>query len=132
MNVNEKGVKGLIKVIDDLQEKGFLVFTSFDDHSPIDLIAVDKHGKSYRLQVKYREKNPRKIKERYGIQATSVVNGKKIPIDRSMIDGWAVYLSNSKKVVYINKTLLDGKNELTIDPEKDYGDMAEWTKAASC
>ncbi len=132
MNVNEKGVKGLIKVIDDLQEKGFLIFPAFDDHSPIDLVVVDRQGKTYRLQVKYREKNPRKIKERYCIQASSVVNGKKIPIDKSMIDGWAVYLSDSKKVVYINKDLLEGKKELTIDPEKEYGDMAEWFKAASC
>ena len=132
MNVNEKGVKGLIKVIADLQEKGFLIFTSFDDHSPIDLIAVDKQGMSYRFQVKYRTKDPQKIKERYCIQATSVINGKKVAIDRSMIDGWAVYLSNSDKVVYINKKLLEGKKELTIDPEKDYGDVAEWFKAASC
>ena len=132
MNVNQKGVKGLIKVIDDLQEKGFFVFNAFDDHSPIDLIAVDSEGKTYRLQIKYREKNPNKKSEKYGIQATSVVNGKKVPIDKNMIDGWAVYLANRKKVVYINKSLLDGKIDLTIDPDKDYGDMAEWSKAASC
>ena len=87
MNVNEKGVKGLIKVIDNLQENGYYVFPAFDDHSPIDLIAVDREGKSYQLQVKYRERDPRKKSEKYDIQATSVVNGKKIPIDRSMIDG---------------------------------------------
>ena len=132
MNVNQKGVKGLIKVIDDLQDKSYYTFTAFDDHSPIDLIAVDKFGQSYRLQVKYREKDPRKISEKYSINAFSVVSGKKIPIDRNMIDGWAVYLANINRVVYINKTLLEDKVCLVIDPNKDYGELDEWFKSAPC
>ena len=132
MNVNQKGVKGLIKVIDDLQDRGYYTFTAFDDHSPVDLIALSSEGVSKRLQVKYRQKDPRKLSERYEISAVSVVNGKKIPIDRSMIDGWAIYLSDSNKVVYIKKELLNDKIGLTIDPNKDYGELDEWFKSAPC
>ena len=132
MNVNQKGVKGLIKVIDDLQDRGYYTFTAFDDHSPVDLIALSSDGVSKRLQVKYRQKDSRKLSERYEISAVSVVNGKKIPIDRSMIDGWAIYLSDSNKVVYIKKELLNDKIGLTIDPNKDYGELDEWFKSAPC
>ena len=125
MNVNEKGVKGLLKVMDDLQDKGYYTFPAFDDHSPVDLIALSKEGKTYRLQVKYRTKDTRKKSEKYDVYASSVVAGKRIPIDRTLIDGWAVYLSESEKVVYINVKLFEGKNSLTIDPNKDYGELGE-------
>ena len=128
MNVNEKGVCGLLKVMDDLHEKGYYTFTAFDDHSPVDLIALSRDGKTYKLQVKYRAKDPRKISEKYDVHASSVVNGKRIPIDRTMIDGWAVYLSDSKKVVYLNIDLFEGKKSLTIDPLNDYGELDEWFK----
>lgn len=132
MNVNEKGVKGLLKVMDDLQEKGYYTFTAFDDHSPVDLIALSNEGKTYRLQVKYRTKDPRKLSEKYIVYASSVVNGKRVPIDRTMIDGWAVYLSDCKKVVYINVSFFEGKSSLTIDPEVNYGELDEWFKSAPC
>ena len=132
MNVNEKGVKGLLKVMDDLHDKNYYTFPAFDDHSPVDLIALSKDGKTFRLQVKFKTKDPRKKTEKYDIYASTVIGGKRIPIDRNMIDGWAVYLSDSKKVVYISIDHFEGKNSLTIDPCKDYGDMAEWLKAASC
>ena len=124
MNVNQKGVKGLIKVIDNLQESGYYTFPAFDDHSPIDLIAVDQNGKSYRLQVKYRESDKHKKSERYSFPASSVVNGKRVPIDKSMIDGWAVYLAEANKVVYIKKSMVS--STLTIDPSKDYGRLSEF------
>jgi hypothetical protein len=132
MNVNQKGVKGLIKVIDDLTDQGFYTFPAFDDHSPIDLIAVDVAGLVYRLQVKYRTKESRKKISRYGIQATSVVNGKKVPIDRSLIDGWAVYLADDNKIAYIHKSRLDDKTGMSIDPNEDNGRLAEWLKAHVC
>jgi len=124
MNCNEKGVRGLIKVIDDLQEKGFYSFPAFDDHSPIDIIAVDRLGNSYRLQVKYKG-------EGYGLSAVTVVNGKKLPINRNMIDGWAVYLAKHKKVVYLNVRLLEGKKSCTIDPSKDYGELDNWKRTSA-
>lgn len=126
MNVNQKGVKGLLKVIEDLHEKDFYTYIPFDDHSPIDLIAVNKKGKSYRLQIKYRHKDPRKTIERYDLRASSNVNGKRVPIDRNMIDGWAIYLADSKKVVYLDKSLLENKKCFSVDPDVDYGDIEDW------
>lgn len=125
MNVNEKGVKGLIKVIDDIQDRGMFCFTAFDDHSPVDVIALTSAGKTIRLQVKYRTRKGNSKSEKYELVAASVVNGKKIPIDRSMIDGWAVYLEEAKKVVYISCKLLEGKKSLVIDPTVNYGELDE-------
>lgn len=132
MNVNEKGVKGLLKVMDNLQDKGYYTFPAFDDHSPVDLIALSPLGKTYRLQVKYRTKDPRRKTEKYNVYASSVVSGKRIPIDRNMIDGWAVYLADNEKVVYIPVILFEGKNSLTIDPNENYSELDEWFKSAPC
>ena len=127
MNVNQKGVKGLIKVIDDLQEKGFYVFNAFDDHSPVDVIAMSSEGKTYRIQIKYREANPRKkSKNSYDLATSSVVNGKRIEIDRSLIDGWAVYLADDNKILYVSKQFMESKKMVCLDPDKDYGELTEW------
>ena len=119
MNVNQKGVSGLIKVIDDLQEKGLYTFPAFDDHSPVDIIALTNEGKTLTIQIKYRESD-------YELRTSSVVNGKRVEIDRNMIDGWAIYLANEKKVVYIHKSVMEGKKSLLVNPETDYGDIGEW------
>lgn len=107
MNTNEKGNIGLIKVIADLYSKGFYCFTPFDDYSPVDLIALSATGKTYRLQIKYR--SPEKY-DRYELSARSIVNGKSTPIDRTMIDSWAVYLSDIDAVVYFPVDLMEGKS----------------------
>jgi hypothetical protein len=124
MNVNEKGVAGLLEVMVDLQAKGYYLYPAFDDHSPVDLIAMSPTGQCFRLQVKYRQPLKGKKKEVYSLEASSVVNGKRIKIDKSLIDGWAVYLSAQKRVVYINKTLVNSL--LTIDPNKSYKELSEW------
>lgn len=126
MNVNQKGVKGLIKVLDDVSEKGWYAFPAFDDHSPVDIVVMSKEGALFRLQVKYREPMSNKIMERYELHARSMVNGKAVPIDRSLIDGWAVYMQGRKSVKYIPVSAMEGKNSIVIDPEKDYGAWAGW------
>lgn len=123
MNVNQKGVSGLIKVLDDLQSKGFYTFPAFDDHSPVDLIAMNGEGRPFRLQVKYRTKN---AKGKYELPASSVVNKKRIPIDMSLIDGWAVYLSDHGKVAYIPKSKMENRSVLYLDGTEEYGELAEW------
>jgi hypothetical protein len=115
MNVNEKGNIGLIKVIADLYSKGYHCFTPFDDHCPVDLIALDKAGKSFRIQVKYRSLSEKR--NHYEVSAVSIVNGKSKPIDRDLIDTWAVYLSNVDKVVYLPIKLMEGKGVHYIRPE---------------
>ena len=114
MNVNEKGNVGLIKVMADLYDKGYHCFTPFDDHSPVDLITLDKIGNVKRLQVKYRSIIEKR--KSYELSAKSVVNGKSIPIDRNLIDGWAVYLSDEDKVVYLSLDIMEGKGVHYIKP----------------
>lgn len=132
MNVNEKGVKGLIKVIDDLSDRGYYVYPAFDDHSPVDLIAMSKQGRLLRLQVKYRTPMPGKVSERYELHARSMVNGKSVPIDRSLIDGWAVYMAGCSRVKYIPVAAFEGKQQLVVNPDKNYGELDEWLKSAPC
>ena len=114
MNVNEKGNIGLIKVMADLYSKGYHCFTPFDDHSPVDLISLDKTGQVCRLQVKYRSLSEKR--NHYELSARSVVNGKVIPIDRNLIDGWAIYLSDVDKVIYIPIDKMNGKGVHYIKP----------------
>lgn len=131
MNVNEKGVKGLIKVIDDLQEQGYYVYPAFDDHAPVDLVAMDKKGQTYRLQAKYRTRQRCKKAVRYELVAASVVNGKKVPIDKSLIDGWAVYLKEHDKVVYVSVAEF-GSRGVKVLTGDEHGRLDEWSKSAPC
>ncbi len=121
MNVNEKGNIGLIKAMADLYSKGYHCFTPFDDHSPVDLIVLDKTGQTRRLQVKYRSLD--KKRNHYELSARSVVNGKSIPIDRNLIDGWAVYLADEDKVIYLSLDIMEGKGCHHIKPDtyEEYG-----------
>lgn len=105
----------------DLYSKGYHCFTPFDDRSPVDLITLDKTGNVKRLQVKYRSIS--KKRNHYELSARSVVNGKTIPIDRDLIDGWAVYLSDEDRVVYLALDIMDGKGVHYIKPGtyEEYG-----------
>jgi len=53
-HTKDKGDLAVSKVIADLIEKDYAVFTSFSEHQPFDLIAY-RDGKCFRIQVKYRE-----------------------------------------------------------------------------
>ena len=114
MDVNQKGNKGLIKVISDLYDKGYHCFTPFDDFSPVDLIAMDRAGNIKRLQVKYRSLLP--SKSTYELAARSIVNGKGVNIDKSLIDGWAVYLEEERQVTYLPVSIMESKNVHYIKP----------------
>jgi hypothetical protein len=145
MNVNEKGAMGLIEVIRDLTKKGFECFTPLHDYSGVDLIVLDHNKKPLRLQVKYRKSEFRNgiTTNLVGIGFHSVVNGKKVPINISHIDGWAVYCPEIDKVVYISKNeidpslkgisfrLIEGKSTINKDkvPRKiyhEYKDIIDW------
>ena len=145
MNVNQKGSIGLIETIRDLTKKGYECFTPMHDYSPVDLIVMDSAFKTFRLQVKYRELF-RGIIE---VNFRSMVNGKAKAIDMNAIDGWAVYCPEVESVVYVSKhevdltkggfafRLTEGKNSVNKDKVKrkvymEYGDLAEWPKAAGC
>lgn len=119
MNVNRKGVKGLLKVLDDLNDKGYYCFPAFDDHSPVDLIVMDPAGATSRIQVKYRSKEARGTYRKYVVPANSVVNGVKIGIDKTLIDGWAVYLADDDKILYIPADQIPGSC-ITVTPDSRF------------
>ena len=96
MNVNEKGQIGLIKVISDLTTKGYECFVPMHDYSAVDLIVLRNYI-PIRLQVKYRAA----VKNIIDVPFSSVVNGKKVPINKDAIDGWAIYSSDLDKVLYL-------------------------------
>jgi hypothetical protein len=107
MNVNEKGNIGLIEVIRDLNKKGYECFLPLHDYSAVDLIVMDKVFQTKRIQVKYREFSNNII----DIGFNTVVNGKKIPIDLSAIDGWAVYIPEVDVVCYFSKEMIKEGNK---------------------
>lgn len=98
MNVNHKGHIGQLKVSLTLAQNGYHVFVPMNDYCPIDLIAISPNGKTIRLQVKYRTKH---TNGSYIVKLASVVQGKIIPIDRSLIDGWAVYCAEIDKILFV-------------------------------
>lgn len=102
MNVNEKGNIGLIEIIRDLSKKGYECFIPFHDYSAVDLIVMNKNYEVKRLQIKYREF----IEDLVDIPLSSVVNGKKVPVDLSAIDGYAVYIPSVDSVCYISKSMI--------------------------
>ena len=78
-----------------------------------------------------------------------MVNGSSKEIDFNAIDGWAVYCPEVDSVVYVGKhevdmkkgsfafRLTEGANRVNANKVKrrlytDYGDVAEWPKAAGC
>ena len=128
MNVNQKGNVGLLKVIGDLYNKGYTVFKPFDDYNPVDCIAMNTEGKIFRLQVKYRSPDR---DDSYEISASSMVNRKSVPINRSLIDYWAVYLSDLDQVVYMPISMMEGKKVHYIT-RKQLGEMDERLKSAPC
>jgi hypothetical protein len=128
MNVNEKGNIGLIKVVADLYSKGYHCFTPFDDYSPIDCIAMDKTGKTFRIQIKYRTPGRG---DKYEIAAQTVINGKGVSINRDLLDCWAVYLADIDKVVYMSINVMKDKGVHYIT-RKHISEMDERLKSAPC
>lgn len=142
MNVNEKGSLGLIEVIRDLSKKGFECFTPFHDYSAVDLIIMDKQFNTFKLQVKYRETCRGSI----DVAFRSIVNKQSIPINFDAIDGWAIYCPEVDSVVYVSKyevdldkngfsfRLVNGQNTTKVRRKlyTEFGDVAEWSKAAGC
>ena len=116
MNVNQKGTIGLIKVIDDLYHQGLQCYLPFDDYSPVDLIAIDKNGFTYRIQVKYKSSDTT-------LATRSIVNGQPIQIDRSLLDGWAVYLAEHDKVIYIPIEFMKDRKTHRVAHNFDYGSI---------
>lgn len=106
---------------------------------------MDEKFNTFKIQVKYRET----CRGTIDVTFNSMVNGKAKAIDLSAIDGWAVYCPEVDTVVYIGKQevdlskggfsfrLTEGKNSVNVNKVKrkvytDFGNVAEWPKAAPC
>ena len=111
MNVNTKGIIGQLEVSLDLLKKGYQVFSPISDYSAIDLIAMNKKGTCARIQVKYRHFNKENV---ISINTASVVNGKAIPVNFNLIDGYAIYCPELEDIVYVPKNVCENKTCLLI------------------
>ena len=111
MNTNEKGDIGLAKVIADLTTKGFFVFLPFSDRTHVDLIVADKNMKTQRVQIKYITVDKKGVLQ---IVTSSVVNGKKIPVDLSKTDIWAIFCPDTNEIYYVSTIELLGKKALNL------------------
>lgn len=118
MNTNEKGNRGLANVVADVIEKDYFVFLPFTDTTHVDLIIADKTMKTYRVQVKYSAVNKKGLIK---ASTSNVVDRKRVPVNLSHIDLWAIYCPDTKEVYYISTKELIGKStgmELRVIPSK--------------
>jgi hypothetical protein len=112
MNTNEKGDIGLANVISDLINKGYFIFLPFSDTTHVDLIVADKKTmKTQRVQVKYISIDNNGV---LNVVTSGVVNGKKVPVDLSKTDIWAIYCPNTKEVYYVTALELLGKKAMRL------------------
>ncbi len=118
MNTNEKGAVGLVRVMSDLIERGYEVFTPTTDFSPVDLVAATKSMCLRRVQVKYRSLNE---SGSMVVELSTTINGYKTPIDVSKIDGWAIFCPDTGKVYYV---AVNGRNgtQFTIKTDQELTD----------
>jgi|ERR1035437_4238080 hypothetical protein len=111
MNSNKKGDIGLANVIVDVIKKGFFVFLPFSDTTSVDLIIADEKMKIMRVQIKYISMDKTGVIQ---IITSSVVNGKKIPVDLSKTDIWAIYCPDNNEIYYVSAIELLGKKALSL------------------
>lgn len=118
MNTNKKGDIGLANVILDITNKGFFTFLPFSDTTHVDLIIADDAMKTQRVQVKYISTGKTGA---LTIPMSTVINGKRIPVDLSKIDIWAIYCPDTKEIYYVSSAELLGKSFMLLritEPKK--------------
>jgi hypothetical protein len=98
MNVNQKGVIGLVKVMADLVANQYDIFTPTSGACPIDLIVANASMELRRMQVKYREADKQNA---LFVSLDSVVNGRRVPVDVSRVDCWGIYCPQTNEVYYV-------------------------------
>lgn len=128
MNVNQKGDLGMIEVIRDLTKNGYTCFIPLSDKTPIDLVVSREDGTCKRIQVKYRELRRGTV----FLSLYSVVNGKRIPINRTAVDTFALFCPEENKVCYVRSEEIDPqKGSFTIrftEPKiKSQTGIVNWT-----
>lgn len=110
MNTNKKGDIGLVKVMSDLVTKNYFIFSPLSDTTCVDLIVANESMTLKKVQVKYCSLTD----GRMCISTSTVVNGKKVPVDLSKIDFWCIYCPDTDKVYYINTKELIGRKTMNL------------------
>jgi hypothetical protein len=108
-NPNQKGTLGEIAVCKELIKFGYSVFVEFGNHSKVDLIALDKEFKTYRIQIKATN-SKNEIVEVYSTK--SCLNPKyNSTYTIKQIDAFAVYVIDRDLVFYVSarELLQNGK-----------------------
>lgn len=114
-HTKDKGDLGLGMVISDLMCHGIGVFIPLSEHQPMDLIAVDEHGRISRVQVKYRTLEPTGVvtvsfrntySDSHGAHTTFA--------DRSQFDCYAIYCPENSKVYYLRNDEIPEGNRTAV------------------
>jgi hypothetical protein len=97
MNTNKKGDIGLVKTMLDLTLKGYFIFTPISDTTCVDLVISDDEMNLKRAQIKYCKLR----KGKFEISTSTVVNGKRIPVDLNKLDIWIIYCPDNDTLYYV-------------------------------
>ena len=105
MNTNEKGNRGLGNVIADVINKGYFIFLPLTDTTIVDVIIADNKMNLFKTQVKYSSVNKKGVIK---VSTSNVVDRKRVPVNISLIDLWAIYCPETNNVYYVPKKELEG------------------------
>ncbi|MBJ8004892.1 hypothetical protein BWGOE4_44870 [Bacillus mycoides] len=114
-----KGDLAVLKAQVDLYEKGYMILTPQTEHSPFDLV-VYKDGLFKRVQVKYRELNPRGILEVRFRSSYSTANGVATKeVNKEEIDVYCIYCPQTDLCYYFDPKLFNKSISLRVDSPKN-------------
>jgi len=114
-----KGDLGVLKAQVDLFEQGFTVCVPLTEHAPFDLLAY-KNGEFRRVQVKYRALNKFGVLEVKFSTSWADRNGTHtVPIDKSEVDLYFVYCSNTDQCYYIEPADFGSNVSLRVETPKN-------------
>ncbi len=118
-HTKDKGDIGVGYVIADLLSKGIQVCLPISEHQPFDLIGVYPDGSLKKFSVKYRKVNRGNIQVKLESSYSDSKGVHIKPIDKSMIDGIAIYCPDTNKVYYTNHNNSNATITLRIEKAKN-------------
>jgi hypothetical protein len=110
MNTNKKGDIGLLKTMLHVTLNEFFVFLPISDTTCVDLVIGNKNMELKKIQIKYCSIKKGKLE----IRTSTVVNGKRVPVDLNQTDIWAIYCPDNDKIYFIDVKELRGKKALNL------------------
>ena len=116
---NKKGTFGQIAVLKDLTSKGLEVFGEVGKSSKVDYIILDKHYKTYKMQVKTCNLLKNKEKAILYLIKKCLDSKYNSRYTEEQVDIFALYVIEKDIVLYVSakEALGSGKNTLTFSFE---------------